>query len=270
MDANRIKINYNVADKTASFQFLSDNGQWTDVHKGSDLSRKKCTTAIAEGRIDELFRTIDKIYNIGGYGVIISFSGDAEIYSQLLSVSRNFDGISLERKEVKSVIIGKRNAGKTCLAEGIMAGLGSNPTIDDKDDYISYVASDYGLSLFEIKGIDLGLENVNKAYTSLVRCVDAGATTIFYCFLAKTGKIETVEIDFIHRFEKEHPRIKVKPIITGCVDERKAFEFAQRIVEEIGDREVLITLARDMNTKAGIIPHFGIDQVIKNLSGGDV
>ena len=265
---NRIKINYNLAEKTASFQFMSDNGYWTDVHKASALSRKKYASAIAEDRINELLDVIDTTYNVDGCGVIISFSGDETVYKKVSSYVQKYNGIEIERKESKGIVSGKRNSGKTCLIEGIFDSLGKKLNLDDCEDYIRYFNEEDGITLYEIKGIDLGIDNVNKAYDSLVKCIDGGSViTVFYCLLAKTGKIEDTEIEFINRIENEYPRVKVTPVITGCIDERKANEFANRIVKELGMREVLITLAKDMNTKVGPIPSFGIDKVIKNLSG---
>ena len=267
MKINRIKINYSLTEKKASFQYMSDNGQWVDVYKGSELSRNKCATAIGEGRIEELLETINRIYNLNGCGVAINYSGDETVYTELLAHAQNYDGIRIERKELRCIIIGKRNAGKTCLAEGIMNYLGSEPRIEDDEECTAYYNDTDGISLYEIKGIDFGLENIDKAYDALIKRLGSGAVTILYCFLAKTGKIENTEINFVKRLEREHLGIKVKPVITGCIDEKGAKEFAHRIVEEMGDREVFITLAKDMNTKIGVIPSFGIDHMISNLAG---
>jgi hypothetical protein len=269
MDVNKLKVNYNSSTQTATFQFLSDNGQWVDIHKGSDLSRKKYASAIKDGRITELLEIINKTYNINECGVKIIFSGDADAYSKLQeTIEGGFVDISLARTESKNIVVGKRNAGKTCLAEAVMTCLGKIPKIEEYDQYIKFFDSEDDISIYEIKGIDLGIENVDKAYEALVNCIEEGARTVFYCFQAKTGKIENTEIDFIHKIEKAYSEIAVIPVITACIDERMGNEFANKIVDELGRRDVLITLAKEKNTKAGTIPAFGIEQVVKNLAGG--
>jgi hypothetical protein len=269
MDTNKIKINYNSSAQTAAYQFLSDNGQWVDVDKNSELSRKKYVTAIKDGRIVELLSIIDKTYNIDGCGVEIAFTGEKDAFSKIKDViDDGFTAIFLSCTESKNVIVGKRNSGKTYLAEAIISYLGKKPRIEENDKYIKYFDPEDAVTLYEIKGIDLGLDNVDKAYEVLKSCIEDGAKTVFYCFQATTGKIENPEIDFIYRVEKSYPEISIVPVITACVDEGKGNEFAHKIVDEIGKKDVLITLAKEKNTRVGMIPAYGIEQVIKKLDGG--
>lgn len=266
MDSNKIKINYDPIERCTSFQFLGDNGQWGDVYEGSDLSRKKYSTAIADGRIGELLQIINDNYNVDENGVKIIFSGTDEVFNEVRSVIKEYEGMTLERCNSKVVVVGKRNSGKTYLVEGIFDFLERKICAVDKGGYIEYLDVQDGISIYEIKGIDLGLENVDKAYSFLENRIREGATTVFYCLFAKSGKIEETEISFIKKVESEYADINVIPVITGCVDEKRGSDFAHEIIDELGDRDVVLTLAKEMNTRVGVIQKFGMDNVIKKIS----
>lgn len=206
MDSNKIKINYDPIERSTSFQFLGDYGQWGDVYEGSDLSRKKYSTAIADGRIGELLQIINDNYNVDENGVKIIFSGTDEVFNEVRSVIKEYEGMTLERCNSKVVVVGKRNSGKTYLVEGIFDFLERKICAADKGGYIEYLDVQDGISIYEIKGIDLGLENVDKAYSFLENRIREGVTTVFYCLFAKSGKIEDIVWLCInhrsHRFEK--------------------------------------------------------------------
>ena len=269
MDNNKIKLNYNEITGIAAFQFLSDNGHWVDVPMGSPLSRERNYKAISEDRVEELLEVINRYYNVDGCGVEIIYTGAPETFLKIHSHMDSFTQLRLIRRESKNVIIGKRGVGKTYLAKGIMNYLGRIPIVEETEGFLKYIDDEDGICLYEIKGIDIGIINVEKSYKALRKCIGDGVKTIFYCFHGKTGKIEETEIDFIMRVERENPTIKITPVVTVCIDEKESDEFAQKIKQELGPREVILVLSEEMKTKIGSIPSFGLDKIVKKLDGGD-
>lgn len=267
---NRIKIIYNSTNTKAYYQFMNDNGKWGDVPKESELSRLFYANAIAEDRIKELLQVIDKRYNGHNEGVNILYCGKLTVYDKfLVALSNDFvdRNIKCIRYDSKNIVVGKRNAGKTCLIEGIMAHFGKDIVPCEIDRYIEY--EDDGVSLYEIKGIEPGLENVQKAFETVEERIMAGTRTVLYCFSFRAGKFEEIEIKFIKDIESRYADVQVIPIITGCIDEQRAIDFSQKISSELGGREVILTLAKEMNTKVGTLASFGLDKVIGKLSGGE-
>lgn len=170
---------------------------------------------------------------------------------------------------IKVALVGKISSGKTELIEGL--GKHKNSTCKSSPGLYGttqYTDPNNNIEWYEIAGIEFGKENVAKATDVLGKLItESNISIVLYCLNAKTGKIEDLERDFIVDVKQKYPSVAVFGVITSCVDESAALEFANKVSISTKQTKVFTVLARQMRTKAGYLGAFGLEEISKTIFG---
>lgn len=185
------------------------------------------------------------------------------------------DGNTADDETKRILIAGKKSVGKTVLIEGIERKKNKRfERIVKPGKYRIYEDKNKHITFYEIEGIDLGKDEVERTYEIIKNLMVGKAASIAYCISAETGKIEDIEKDLIDRFIKEFPKATITIILTMCYKEN-----VQEIVESLrtvcGGINVIQTLAREYKTgikdpktgKPFVIQPFGLDEVYELVGG---
>ena len=176
----------------------------------------------------------------------------------------------------KIAIVGKKGVGKTTLIEGMGTYIGRPFIKENSKNYAVYEDRKSNIQWYEVKGIDLGKDKIEEAYTTVKGLIEDGLKTIFYCICGGAGKIEDLELNLIRRLITEYPKVSVVIVLTMCYKEEEAIQdTVNEIKKLVGKSEIVQTLARDYKTrikipKTGepfIIPSFGLDSVYWHANG---
>lgn len=267
MSRNRIKIICNPQTNTLSYQFQNEQMVWMPVSQFSDLSQRQYTATNIQQSAPAILNVINTVYNPGNRGVEITFEGPDKDFTYLkMMVNDKFykENISCGQQIVKAAIAGKRGVGKTTLIDALAKKQGVEYAIISGDRYKQYKGKSGAVEWFELEGIDLGMENIKKAEHTIDALAEQGLTLFIYCL--GSSRVEQPEIQLIQHIRDHHPEISLLGILTNAVsmDDTTTAEQISRVL----GMEVLPIMAKDQNTRGGVIKAFGHEDVLRAIFGG--
>ena len=172
----------------------------------------------------------------------------------------------------KIMVAGRKASGKTTLIKACLKHRQRLLEVTHYDDYCLY---DGGRDQwYEINGIDLGMENVEKTRATVKKLVAEGSMYLFYCVSEETGKLETAEKTLITTIKNEFPQLQIFIVLTNAY--RELISDIQTEMEKlVGKGKVIETLAKPYMTKiknpqtgqARIVESYGIEQIYDAIKG---
>lgn len=266
MDRNRIKIICNPQTSALSYQFQNEQMAWVPISQSSDLAVKYTETSIRQSA-PAILNIINTVYNPGNRGVDIFFEGPDKDYAYLCKiVNERFsqENISCGKQTIKVAVAGKIGAGKTTLIEALAQTQGVQYTVVPQTGYRHYKSKSNTMEWFELEGIDFGMENLKMAEHTIDILSKQGLTMLLHCL--SSDRVEQAEVEFIQRVRKKYPEISLLGIFTNAVstDDTTAAEKVSRVLEI----RVLPIMAKEQNTRGGVIKAFGHENVLRAILGG--
>ena len=277
MGRNVLKIVCNPYSNHISYFFQNEKGVWTIISGDSPLSRQYYTNTTMKERAREIAEKINEIYNRNNRGLNILYEGTTQGFDYLKTA---FEDYFSDRDIVctigvtKIAVVGKVNVGKTYLIEGMEYLQGYKYAVNTCSDYLLYSDEGNHAEWYEVKGIDLGVENVESAYRTVSKLAEKGLSVIVYCVNASAGRLENVESDFLLRMAEEYPSITMLIVLTMSIkaDSRLVINELEKITNQV---RVIPILAKeyeievlDENTgeeKKYIKKSFGLDLLYKYI-----
>lgn len=275
MKRNALRVVYNPIAKHISYYFKNEFGEWCVLSGSSPLSRQYYTSTTMQERASEIALKIDEIYNRKNKGLDITFEGDDTNYQLFASaISEQLKGrnITCHLRSTKVIVTGKSGIGKTILIKELEKMQGFEYQVEDKNDYFLY-RDNNNTEWYEIKGIDLGMENVRKAYDTISDLAKNSAAMIVYCIESTNRRIEPVEKDFIINLIDSFPELAGTIVLTNCTDKKGLREFIDEIEKMTDHIKVIPTLAKEFMTdiedeKTGeciVLPPFGLKDLAEYI-----
>lgn len=278
MKCNKVRVVCNPIAKHISYYYKNENNEWHIFSSSSPLSRSYYTDTTIEERADEIVIKLDEIYNRKNKGLEISFEGDEKSYTAFKnSIVRNVP----ERKiqccigSTKVIVTGKVGAGKTTLIEGIEQLNNISCDVEEFDDYTLYRDKN-NTEWYEIKGIDFGRENVEKAYSTICKVVKNTSAMIVYCIHSSNRRVEAAESRFIMDLITKFPELAGMIVLTHTVNKKGLNSFVDEIEKMTEQIRVIPVLAKeftldieDESTKQPIVlKSFGLDKLAEYIFEG--
>lgn len=270
MKKNSIKIVCNPYTNKIQYYFKNEIGEWDVLLEDSPLSRQHYTDTSMKETANEILEKIDEIYNRKSKGVDIFFEGTTNSYNYLQeAIKRHFAdrNIQCELGTTKIAVVGKKSVGKTALIEGLEELHGFQLSKADYQNYVQYSDKLNHDEWFEVSGIDLGKENIEKAFQTVKELAEKGLSSVIYCISGTSGRIEDIEKELIMRLIKEFSALKVMVVLTMCY-KADIQEIADEIKRFTNQVEVVPTLAKEYKTRARndngtpfVIEPFGLESV---------
>lgn len=277
MKRNSIRVVCNPYTNKMSYYFKNELGEWNVLSGSSPLSRQYYTNTSIMERGSEILSVIDEIYNRKNRGVDILFEGTADSFECICqAIEQNYPDRDLKCTlgTTKIAVIGKAAVGKSTLIEGMERLKGFNYTKIINEDYIEYTDECNHAKWYEIKGIDLGEESINKALKTVEELCEEGLSAVVYCVSAMTGRIERAEEQIISRIENDYAELKVMVVLTMCYkdDIQETVDEIERITNQA---KLVLTLAdeyktalKDQNGEPITIEAFGLEDVSEYVFEG--
>lgn len=268
MNRNKVKIVCNENINSISYYFLNEGSKWVRVSNSSELSRKEYTFTTIKEKTTDILRIINEIYNPGNRGVDIYFEGSDDDFCILCNaIKRNYleDYITCKLEKTKIAVVGKIGSGKTTLITELEKLLNVHYEISKNKEYVTYSDKKGNTEWYELNGIDLGKENIEQTKALIDKFAKNGLTTVVYCF--STSKIEKLEENVIQYIKETYPEIEILITLTSCIYD-EAQLFAEQLSTNLNQTKVIPILAKELKTREGIIPAFGLDQIVRYIFEG--
>lgn len=302
MQCNSIKIISNQVARTISYYIKNEADEWIHVDRSSPLSRKEYTETCIYESAEKIIEVIDDVYNMGNRGVYLEVEStddefiylssliekkysDANISStqketasqSVLAVSNeNIEKPNENEKKERSNILCKQNkmqvafagkigSGKTTLIDALAELNHIKFSVSHKSDYTLHQNTEGSQLWYEIKGIDYGKINVEKACTTIKSLIQAGMDVLIYCF--STNKIETIEENVLLNIKSAFPNVRILVVLTSCVDDDGTV-YAERMSNSLKGIKVLPVLAKDKKIRSGVIQSYGLEDISRFIYGG--
>lgn len=270
MKRNAIRVVCNPYMNKMSYYFRNELKEWDVLSGNSPLSRRYFrNTSIAERSV-EILHKIDEIYNRKNKGVDILFEGTVENYNLILEAIKNsFTDRDIRCKlgTTKIAVVGKKSVGKTFLIDGLEDLQGFKYSKTEEKDFIKYADECNRAEWYEVGGIDLGKENVEKAFKTVEELSKEGLSSVIYCISAITGRIEEMEKAFIGRIVNSFVGLKIMLVLTMCYidDIQEIVDEIEKITDQVKIVPVLAkeykTGLKDRNGNSLTITPFGLEEV---------
>lgn len=275
MKRNELRVVCNPVAKHISYYFKNELGEWCVLSGSSPLSRQYYTSTTMQEKASEIVLKIDEIYNRKNKGLDITFEGDDinyQLFTSAINEQLKNHNVTCHSGSTKVIVTGKSGVGKTILIEELERLQGFKYQVENKNDYFLY-RDNNNTEWYEIKGIDLGMDNVRRAYKTIGNLVKNSATMIVYCIMSTNRRIETVEKDFITNLISSFPELTCTIVLTNCISKKGMQEFIDEIEKMTGHIKVIPTLAREFmtdieNEKTGdyfVLPQFGLDDLAEYI-----
>ncbi len=251
MKRNILKIVFDPLNNRISYYFKNEIGQWCSLSNSSILSRQAYTKTTIKDSADEIIKIADEIYNRKNKGLDILFEGkdeDFDVIKNVITQKYSESNITCSLNTTKIVVVGKKEAGKTTLIEAIADKEGHKYKVKKRDDYTLYMDQHNNSEWYEICGIDLGRENMEKAKKTIQELMSRGITTIVYCIKSSTGgRMEEAEKSFISALVEEFSELDAVVSLTFCIqkNQREFIDEIERMTDQI---KVVQTLAKEYET----------------------
>lgn len=277
MKRNAIRVVCNPYTNKMSYYFKNEIGEWNVLSGSSPLSRQYYTNTTVVERGKEIVEKIDEIYNRKNKGVDILFEGTTDSFNSFVNeIEKNYSDrdICCTVGTTKIAVLGKKLVGKTTLIEGLEKLKGFKYSKTSKDNYIQYTDECNHAHWYEVEGIDLGMENVEKTFQTIADLSEEGLSAVIYCVSAITGRIEEIEKELISRIENSFAEIKVMVVLTMCYKDN-----IQETIDEIekitNQAKLVVTLAKEYKTglkdnegNAIMVEPFGLEWVSEYVFEG--
>lgn len=176
-----------------------------------------------------------------------------------------YSNISCKKSGTYIVVAGKVNSGKSTLIEALGEFNSARLRVTRQTNCTVYIDDSKDQKWYEIMGIDLGKEYIQKAKMEIERIAFDSMTVFMYCF--STNKIEDTEIQLILDLKSKYPNTRFLCALTSCIDD-DACDIAENMSSYLDGIKVIPVLARDKKLKQGIVPAYGLDDIMKYLYGG--
>ena len=174
----------------------------------------------------------------------------------------------------KSEIGSPKRCAEGVSIEGLEKLKGFKYSKTSKDNYIQYTDECNHAHWYEVEGIDLGMENVEKTFQTIADLSEEGLSAVIYCVSAITGRIEEIEKELISRIENSFAEIKVMVVLTMCYKDN-----IQETIDEIekitNQAKLVVTLAKEYKTglkdnegNAIMVEPFGLEWVSEYVFEG--
>lgn len=291
MQRNSIKIISNKRARTISYYIKNEADEWIHVDSSSPLSRKEYTETSIHESAEKIIEVIDDIYNTGnrGLNLEIECANDEFIYlsskieknhgdANISSTQIQKDGVRNEPKKGNSNILYKQNkmqvafagkigSGKTTLIDALAELNNIKFCVSYENNYALYQNIEGNQLWYDIKGIDIGKINVEKAYITIKSLIKVGVNVLIYCFSALTNKIEITEKNILFNIKSDFPNVRILAVLTSCVDDDGTV-YAERMSNFLNGIKVLPVLAKDKKIRNGIITAYGLEEISRFIYGG--
>lgn len=252
---------------------LDENRRNEDVHtrvekKTNNVDNSKLLKNTTEKKRSSKKKKKQKEVSKGGFDKINEKKVVGNIENRLDSNAKEeniYDDIFCEKKNICIVVAGKVNSGKSTLIEALGDLDSEKLKINKQSNYTVYIDDSKELIWYEINGIDFGKEYVQKAKQEIESIANENMTVFIYCF--STNKIEDIEIRLILELKNKYPNTRYLCALTSCIDD-DAYEIADKMSQYLAGIKVMPVLAKDKKMKQGIIPAYGLEEIIKNIYGG--
>lgn len=277
MKRNSIRVVCNPYTNKMSYYFKNEIGEWSVLSGSSPLSRQFYTNTSVKERGEKIVEKIDEIYNRKNRGVDILFEGTSDSYNCFVDIIKNNfanRNISCTLGTTKIAVLGKKSVGKTMLIESLEALKGFEYSVIRNEEYIQYTDECNHAHWYEVKGIDLGKENVENAFQTVAELSEMGLSAVIYCVSAITGRIENIEKELISRIENSFAELKVMVVLTMCYkdDIQETIDEIEKITNQA---KLVLTLAKEYKTgmkdtdgKIVVIKPFGLELVSEYVFEG--
>lgn len=271
MKRNIIKIVCNPFLNKISYFYKNEIGEWLLLSGSSPLSRQSCTKTNIKDSCISIVEKLNEVYNRKNKGLDILFEGTSDDYEFLSNAVNTCFGnrnIKCRMNPTRIAIVGKRGVGKTALIEGIAKAHGYKLIKTDNTHYVKYEDKHNHIEWLEVKGIDIGSENVEEAYNVLADLVNDGLSKVIYCVLGSTGKMEEIEKRLIIELKESFPSIDIITAITMCYKDN-----IQAAIDEIkkyvGNDNIFPVLAKEYRSSiknrgmetSFVVEPFGLDEL---------
>lgn len=250
MKRNTSRVVCNPTVNHIAYYFKNEFGEWNTLSSSSPLSRQYYTSTSLKDRANEIVLKIDEIYNRKDKGLDIIFEGDDanyHLFEHAISENLQCRNVTCHLNDTRVIVVGKSGIGKTILIEEMEKLQRIKYKKIKKDGYILY-RNDNNTEWYEIKGIDLGLENVERAYDTITKLAENKTVMIVYCIGATNRRIEIVEKEFILRLVNSFPEMAGTIVITNCTNKKGLRNFVDEIEKMTEHIKVIPTLAREFET----------------------
>lgn len=269
MIRNKVKIVSNERTSELAFSFKNEREYWEQVSTSNELSRKKYSTAISDGKIKDVLQLILDCFGTGNRSVDVFFEGSQEHFDVIhrFVSEPEFNGrILLEKLETGIAVCGKSASGKTTLIEGLTKELRLSTSKKVVDGYDIYTTPYNRMCFYEIKGIDYQQGTIKNAENILIDLIKKEVSVVLYCI--NTGKIEDAELDFLTRVKENFPSVNLCIVMTNCVEEKSNLISNQ--IEDITGITTIPTLARNKKIRNGMeMESFGLSNVTDYIFEGE-
>lgn len=279
MKRNTMRIVCNPYTNQISYYFKNEIGEWNVLSGNSILSRQYFTNTSMKERSKEIMEKADEIYNKKNKGLDILFEGTIENFEFLQeTINCCFADRDIVCKlgTTKVAVVGKKSVGKSYLIEGLQELHGYKYTIQEGQGYTLFCDECNHAEWYEIEGIDLGKDKVEKAYKMIENLSEKGLSAVIYCISSVSGRIEEIEKELMQKIEKDFSEITVMIALTMCYKEDEDIQSSIDEILKVTDQTKIVpTLSKDYKTNIKdeegapiVIESFGLSEVSKYVFEG--
>ena len=185
------------------------------------------------------------------------------------SIKETLPGRNIECQlgTTKIAVVGKKSVGKSFLIEGLEDLQGFKYSKTKQNEYLKYADECNHAEWYEVMGIELGKDNVEKAFETVKKLSEEGLSAVIYCVSATCGRIEEIEKNLIKKIVDSFVELKVMIALTMCYkdDIQEAIDEVEKITDHIKMVPVLAkeykTGLKNENGESMTIAPFGLEEV---------
>ena len=252
MKRNLLRVVCNPYTSTMSYYFKNEIGEWNVLSGNSPLSRQYYTNTSVQERSKDILSIIDEIYNRKNKGVDILFEGTIEnfnIFSNTIKNEFAERDIKCTLGTTKIAVLGKKASGKTTLIESLEDFKGFKYSKVLRNGFVVYSDECNHANWYEIQGIDLGKDEIEKAYRTVKELSKENLSVVIYCISSISGRIEDIERELIKRIADDFSELKVMIALTMCYkDEEEVQESIDEIEKITNQLKIVPVLAKGYTT----------------------
>jgi len=235
-----------------SYYFKNEIGEWNVLSGNSPLSRQYYTNTSVQERSKDILSIIDEIYNRKNKGVDILFEGTIENFNVFSNTIKNEFAerdIKCTLGTTKIAVLGKKASGKTTLIESLEDFKGFKYSKVEGNGFVVYSDECNHAQWYEIQGIDLGKDEIDKAYRTVKELSKEKLSVVIYCISSISGRIEDIERELIKRIADDFSELKVMIALTMCYkDEEEVQESIDEIEKITNQLKIVPVLAKGYTT----------------------